>query len=115
MYFQFIPQALAAPVKGAAWDAAGCAKDGVATITGIECILQNLLKPLPGLIALAAVFMIIIAGFRIVTAGSEPKALASAWATFTYALIGLILLSAVWLVLVMIEQFTGAKVTQFGV
>lgn len=110
---------LASPVYAAS-AASSCwtgdkVSEGVATITGIECLLQNILTPLPGLIALAAVFMIIFAGIRIVTSGSDPKALASAWSTFTYAIIGLILLSAVWLALVLIERFTGAKVTQFGI
>ena len=59
--------------------------------------------------------MIIFAGFRIVTAGSDAKALASAWSTFSYAVIGLILLSAIWLLLVLIEKFTGVPVTQFSV
>ena len=118
MYFQFIPQVLAAGnIAGSNWGVQGidCAVDGVVTIKGIECLLQNILAPIPGLIALAAVVMIIIAGFRIVTSGADPKAIASAWATFTYAVIGLVLLSAVWLALVMIEKFTGANVTKFGV
>jgi len=89
--------------------------EGVATITGIQCIIQNILSPLPGLIALAAVFMIVFSGARIITAGSDAKALASAWSTFSFAVIGLILLSVVWLILVLIEKFTGAPVTQFGV
>jgi hypothetical protein len=95
------------------WEGAEMASDGVATIQGITCVLQNLLSPIPALIALVAIGMIIMAGIRIINAGSDPKALASAWATFTYALIGLILLAVVWLVLILIKNFTGADVTNF--
>ena len=115
MSFHLISQAYAAPVIGTRWASLDCASDGVATIKGIECLVQNILSPIPGLIALAAVFMIIISGFRIVTAGSDQKALASAWASFTYSVIGLVLLSAIWLVIVLIEKFTGVPVTQFSV
>lgn len=127
MSFHLIPQAYAAGASTWTSNCVGLSNTGswngfgginatdVATIGGIECVIKNLLTPLPGLIALAAVFMIIFAGSRIISAGSDAKALASAWAMFTYAVIGLILLSAVWLILVLIEKFTGAPVTQFGV
>ena len=55
-----------------------------------------------------------MAGIRLISAGAEPKAVASAYSMFTWAVIGLILLAVVWLALVLIENFTGAKVTQFG-
>ncbi|HCQ31687.1 TPA: hypothetical protein DIU27_04895 [Candidatus Collierbacteria bacterium] len=87
----------------------------VATIQGITCLLKNVLQPLPALLALVAVGIIIMAGIRLTTAGSDPKAVASAWSMFTWAVIGLILLAVVWLALVLIENFTGAKVTQFGI
>lgn len=86
----------------------------VATIQGIECLIQNLISPLPGIIALCSVGLMIYAGFRIITAGSDAKALQSAWSTFTWAAIGLILIAVVWVVLVLIENFTGVQVTKFG-
>lgn len=104
------------PVAHAAvsnWEAAGCSKDGIATINGITCVIENLLSPVPSLIALAAVFMIILSGIRIVMAGDNPKALAAAWSTFAWAVGGLILLAVAWLIIVAIENFTGAPVTQF--
>lgn len=91
-----------------------CVEQGVATLIGITCIIRNLLKPLPALIALAALGMVIYAGIRIISAGADPKAYASALATLQYAIIGIILLSGAWLILVLIERFTGAPVTTFG-
>lgn len=92
-----------------------CVQDGVATITGIECLIRNILTPLPGLIALCAVAMIIWAGIRLMNAGADQKAYSAAWSTFTYAIVGLILLSVVWFALVLIKAFTGANVTDFGI
>lgn len=94
---------------------ADCVQDGVATLGGIVCVIKNIIAPLPGVIALAALAMVILAGIRLVMAGADPKAYASAWSTFQWALIGLLLLSGSWLVLIIIERLTGAPVTQFGI
>lgn len=91
----------------------GCVDEGVATIKGIECLFQNIITPIPALLALVAVGMIIFAGVRIITAGADPKALAAGWNTFNWAIIGLILLSVAWLILVIIKNYTGADVTTF--
>ena len=91
-----------------------CVTNEVATIKGIGCVIENLLAPLPSLIALAALVMLIISGIRIMLAGSDPKAYAAAWKTFTWAIVGIILLAGDWLILVAIEKFTGAPVTNFG-
>lgn len=108
MTFQFIPQAYAA-----AWGPE-CVSDGVATIKGIECVFTNLISPIPALLALVAVGMIIMAGIRLLTAGADPKAYAAAWNTFVWAVIGLILLSAAWLIIVLISKFTGAPLSTFS-
>jgi hypothetical protein len=113
MSFQLVSQAYAASNWSAECVGDAGASD-VASIMGIKCLLENILTPLPALLALVAVGVLILAGIRLVTAGAEPKAVASAWSMFTWAIIGLILLAVVWLVLVLIENFTGASVTQFG-
>jgi len=91
-----------------------CIQDEVATLHGITCLIGNLLRPLPAIIALAALAMVIMAGIRLVSAGADSKAYASAMQTFQWAVIGLILLSGAWLILILIERLTGAPVTQFG-
>lgn len=114
MSFQFIPQAYAATTWTGECVGTGDAAN-VATITGLECLIQNILAPLPALIALVAVAMIIMAGIKIINAGADAKAYAAGWSTFTYAAIGLVLLSVVWFALVLIEKYTGAPITQFGI
>ena len=117
MTFSLIPQAYAAAVPAADWAKNGCVDDkyGVATIKGVECLFQNLISPIPALLALVAVGMIIFAGIRLITAGADPKAYKAAWDTFTWAVIGLILLSAAWLIIVLIQKFTGAPISTFTV
>lgn len=115
MFINFISVVNAAAIDSSSWEGVGCASDGVVTIKGLECLIANILAPLPGIIALVAVGMIIMAGFKIINAGSDTKAYATGWATFSYALVGLILLSVVWLVLVIIKNYTGTDVTQFGI
>lgn len=112
MIFSLIPQTYAASWSSINPD---CVDQGVATIKGIECVFQNIISPIPALLALIAVGMIILAGIKILMAGSEPKAYASAWNTFTWALIGLVLLSVAWLILILIKRFTGADVTNFTI
>lgn len=95
----------------AAWDAS-CQRDGVATLLGIKCVLTNVIASLAPLILLAAVFMVILGGLRFVLAGNDPKKFAAGKQTMTYAIVGIIGLGLAWLLLVIIEQLTGAPVTQ---
>lgn len=116
MLFSLISTAHAATYQGnSAWEGAKCAKNGVVTISGISCLVENILSPLPTIIALVAVGMIIFAGIKIINAGSDPKAYAAGWSTFSYAAIGLVLLSVVWLAIVLIQKYTGANITDFGI
>jgi predicted tellurium resistance membrane protein TerC len=98
----------------AVWTQGYCEIDGVATIRGLECAIKNLINPIPSIVALAALIMLIVAGIRLTLAGSDPKATAAAWQTFTWAIVGIILLAVAWLLLVAIQKFTGADITHFG-
>ena len=61
-----------------------------------------------------AFIAIIIGGFKYITARGDPKAVAGAQATLTWAIIGLVLIIGAWLVLLFIANFTGQPVTQFN-
>lgn len=95
--------------------AALCVEDNVVTLRGITCLIARILDALPPLIALAALAMVIYSGFNIIMAGADQKAYSSAWSTFTWAVIGLIFLSGSWLLLLLIQKFTGAQITTFGI
>jgi hypothetical protein len=113
MTFSLVPQAYAA-----AWTTINpdcVSTEGVATIKGVECLFQNIISPIPALLALVAVGMIVLSGIRLLTAGADPKAYAAAWNTFTWAVVGLVLLAAAWLIIVLIGKFTGTDLSTFTV
>lgn len=48
-----------------------------------------------------------------ITSGGDPKALAHAWSSVTWAFMGLFFMVLAWLVLKLIFEVTGADVTSF--
>jgi hypothetical protein len=62
-----------------------------------------------------AFIAIIIGGFKYIMARGDPKAVSSAQSTITWAVVGLGIIIVAWLVLVAIQQLTGAQVTIFNV
>ena len=82
-----------------------------AEISDIISILENIIKLLAPFAAIAFFIMLLVAGFQFLTSGGDPKAVAAARTTLTYAIIGAILVVVVWLILTLIETLTGAPVT----
>ncbi len=100
------------PAYAAAWGGDCVAQTDVATIQGITCIISNLLNVIPPLLILVAVFVIIGAGIKLIAGGESPKEYAAGMQTLLYAVAGVLGLGLVWLILVVIQKFTGAPVTQ---
>ncbi len=92
-----------------------CVSDGVATLTGFECLFQNIISVVFSLAGLAFFAMFIVGGFKYLTSGGDSKKIAAASTTLTYAVIGVVGIIVSWLVLLFIEQFTGIKVTIFKI
>ncbi len=82
-----------------------------ATISGIVNVLENIIKLLAPAAGIAFFIMLLVGGYKFITSGGDPKAVGSARATLTYAIIGIILVVAAWLILQLIATFTGANVT----
>jgi len=81
----------------------------------IEKIFENILAVIFPLGGIAVFIMLIVGGFGHLTAGGDPKATQKAWATITYAIIGLILLVGIWFIMRFIREFTGVEVTKFQI
>ena len=58
----------------------------------------------------AAIILIIISGIKIVTSGGDPKQLAAAKATLTYASIGLAVTILAFVILAALQKFLGSSV-----
>lgn len=95
----------------------GCgAKSGdIPQIGYLECVFGNFFKVFLGLAGIALFVTLLIGGFKFITSGGDPKNLASAKATLTYAIFGMILVAGSYLILVFIETITGANVTNFSI
>ncbi|MFH0863779.1 MAG: pilin [Candidatus Gottesmanbacteria bacterium] len=81
--------------------------DDVATIQGLECVFFNVVSVVTMLVGLAVFVMLVIGGFKYLTSGGDPKAQEQAKNTMTYAVLGMVLIIAAYLILKFISLFTG--------
>lgn len=89
--------------------------DGAATISGLECVFSNIVQVVLAFGGIVLFLMLILGGFKYITAGGNPQAVEGAKKTLTYAVGGTILLALSFLILVVIQQITGLDVTNFRV
>lgn len=81
----------------------------VATIQGIECLVANLLATAITIIGIAAFVMFLVGGFKYLTSGSDSKGVSAGKGAITYAIIGIVVALASFLILRFIVQFTGVQ------
>jgi hypothetical protein len=95
--------------------AAGDETSGVAKLSDLEGVFGNVVQAVLGFAGIALLFMLVAGGFKFITAGGDPKAVESAKQTLTYAILGIVFVASALLILRLIEQFTGAPVTEFKI
>lgn len=84
-------------------------------LTEIEGVVGNIISVIVGLGFIAMLVLLLMAGFKYLTSGGEPKAISAAHQTFTWALLGVFLLAVAWLILQLIANFTGLPITIFNI
>ena len=89
--------------------------DGVVTIQGFEFIFNNVISVALGLAGIVLFILLIVGGFRYITAGGDPKNVEAARKTLTSAIGGIVLIALAFLILRFIEEFTGVQVTEFKI
>lgn len=87
----------------------------VPQLSELENVFSNVVKVALGFAGVALFVMLLVGGFKYLTAGEDPKAVEEARKTLTYAIGGIILVAAAYLILVFIKQITGIDVTQFKI
>ena len=92
-----------------------CAIDGVATIQCLVPLFESLVKAVVSLGGVALFLMLLVGGFNFLFSGGDPKKLEQARGTVTQALVGIIIMSLAYLILLTIQKFTGVNVTEFSV
>lgn len=93
-----------------AWDCFDTAVPGannVATIKCLEPLFQNVVTALITLAGVVLFLMLIVSGFNFLFAGGDMKKLEKAKGGISGALIGLVVIVAAYLILRLIEEFTG--------
>lgn len=88
---------------------------GIAPLSSFNTVFSNIVELALGFAGIAFFVMLVIGGFKYITAGGDPKETQGASKTLTYAIGGLVLTALSFLVLVVIEDFTGANVTDFTI
>lgn len=87
----------------------------VATIQGVECLLVNVLATAVTIIGITAFVMFLVGSFRYLTAGSNTKGVEGGRNAITFAILGIIVALASFLILRFIANFTGVQtILQFN-
>ncbi len=81
----------------------------------IEDVISSVISAIVGLGFIAMLVMLIMAGYKYLTSGGDPKSISAAHQTVTWALLGVVFMAIAWLVLQLISNFTGINVTVFDI
>lgn len=111
LLFGSASQALAQDTK--VWTG-GCIGDladerDVATIQGIECIVENALTIGTTAVGIASFVMLLVGAFLYLTSGGNPKGTEAGQKTLTFAVIGIVVSLTGIIALNFISSFTGVK------
>ena len=83
-------------------------------ISDLSIYIGNILEALVPLIGFIAFTMIVVGGFKILTSSGNAESMEKGKKTITMAILGLALTIISWLILVLINHITGAKVLDFS-
>ena len=88
---------------------------GVASIQCLVPLITNVIRAVISLGAVALFIMLLVGGFNFLFSGGDQKKLEAARGTVTQAIVGIVIMSLAYLIILTIETFTGVKVTDFTV
>lgn len=80
------------------------------TLKDLETVFTNVVSALFAFGALVLFVMMISTGLKYLNSGGDPKSVEGAQKTFTYAVGGFVILAGSYLILKIIESFTGVTV-----
>jgi hypothetical protein len=90
-------------------------KDTPARLIDLEIIYGRIVTVVIGLAGLVFFLMLIVGGFKFITAGGEAPKVESARKTLTVAVAGLVLIALALLIMRLLEALTGLDLTTFRV
>lgn len=86
-----------------------------ATIKDLEVVFARIISIVASVVSFVLFIMLLIGGFKFLTSGGDPKKTESAKGTMTYAIVGLVVIIASYLILKVIEALTGVPLTRFEI
>ncbi len=89
--------------------------DDVAKLSDLDFVIERVIGAVLSLAGIVFFLLLLASGFKYMTAGGDPKAVESAKKSLTTAIGGIVFIALSYLILVLIEQITGAKVTEFTI
>ena len=87
----------------------------VPTFGQLEGIFENVVGAVLSLAGIVFFLILLMSGLKYMSAGGDPKAVESAKKSLTTAIGGIVFIALAYLILVLIEEITGAKVTEFTI
>ena len=81
--------------------------DTPAQLADLITVIKNVVSLLVPAAGIAFFFMILAGGFQFLMSGGDPKSVAHARSTMTYAIIGIILVVVSWLILLVLKSTLG--------
>lgn len=81
----------------------------------IEQTFSSVISVIVGLGFIALLAFLVWAGIKYLMSGGEPKAVQQAHHTVTWALLGITFMAIAWVILQLVQNFTGVNVTFFDI
>lgn len=85
------------------WEASGCMVDGVPTLKCFEVVFGNILNMASALIIVVLFIMFVVGAFHYLTSLGNPEKLKKAQGTLRFAVVGLVIFLASFLILNVID------------
>lgn len=79
----------------------------------LQELFSRIIQLSVGLAFVAMLCVLVYAAIRFLTSGGEPKSIQTASGAITWAILGMLFLVLIWLILKLIDAFTGVDVTNF--
>lgn len=96
-----------------------CDINEIAELRDLECVFGNIVQVVLAFGGITLFLMLLVGGFKYITAGGNPQAVEGAKKTLTYAIGGTILLVFSYMIIFIIQQFafpgTGGEIIRFKI
>lgn len=84
-----------------------------AGVVELQKLAERIIEISVGLSFVALLIVLVVGAIKFLISGGEPKQIQGASQTVTWAILGIIFLALIWLILKLIQAFTGVPVTDF--